>query len=211
MANLYEASAWTLDEVAHGREYVFHAGGELLAKASAIPTRRQEDVGMPYANPHAQFDDSRTVLSVTGPDGTPYFFVDRSYGQMGPQPAFIVAPNGTQIGALVVQKPSLKGAFKLARGSADHQSRFSLIDAGGAPHVTLTAPQWRQGDADFVFTDQNGNEIARCHVRQQQTEGQIRGLYEMRIHQALPEPSRSLVLGSLLGLALAVPPHLRRL
>src|SRR5919198_1336833 len=119
MVHLYQALTWTIDEPERSREYVIHAGGELLANVTRVAISRPDDAAMPYANPHAQHDENRIVVRAAGPDGTPYFYVDRTSNTTYPQPAFVVAPNGALIGSVAARTGGMKGVLALFSGQTE--------------------------------------------------------------------------------------------
>lgn len=202
MAHLYEALTWTIDEPQRPREYVIHDDGELLANVSRVAMRRPDDAAMPYANPHVQYDENRTVVCVAGPDRTPYFYVDRTNDLMRPQPAYVVAPNGGLIGSVTVATGGVKGAFKLLSGKRG--SRFLLADAQGNQSAFLTSPGMQNPHEEGTITDAAGQQIGAYKIAHSPYNDRRRR-YIARIHAPLPEPQRTLVLASLIGVELMTP------
>jgi hypothetical protein len=69
-----------------------------------VKISRPDDAAMPYANPHALYDESRVVVCVADPAGTPYFYVDRvNNPATAPQPAYVVAPDGKPLGSVTIR------------------------------------------------------------------------------------------------------------
>ncbi|KAB2347822.1 hypothetical protein [Actinomadura rudentiformis] len=200
MPHLYEALTWTIDEPDRPLEFVFHNDGEVLAKATRVAPPRQGDAAMPYANPHGQADDSRLMLCVAGADGTPYFYVDHTRDPMVTSPSFVVSPDGGLIGSVAVKRGGLKEAFTLFRGRGE--VRMVIQDADRQPVAMMTTPL--DPTVDGRLTDARGGaELGR--YRERALDGGRRRRRVMRLNQALPEPARTLVLGSLIGVELMVP------
>ncbi|TMQ84425.1 hypothetical protein ETD83_40840 [Actinomadura soli] len=202
MPHLYEALTWTIDEPRRPREYVFHDGGELLANATRVQVRRPDEAAVPYANPHAQHDESHIVLCVAGPDQTPYFYIDRTNDPMRPQPAHVVAPNGGRIGAIAVSTGGVKGVFKLMSGQQG--GRFALLDGYGNQTALLTGPGLRNPHEEGTITDPGGTQIAAFQTAHS-SYGERRRSYTVRLFHPLPEPQRTLVLAALIGVELMTP------
>jgi hypothetical protein len=202
MAHLYGALTWTLDEPGRPREYVIHDGGEVLANATRVALARPDDAAMPYANPHAGYDETRIVVCVAGPDRAPYFYVDRTNDPMHPRPAFVVAPNGGLIGSVAVSTGGVKGAFKLLSGQRG--GRYALLDATARPIATVTGAGMRDPGAEGTITDPNGATIA-WYSTALSPGGRGRRRHTMRLERPLPEPLHTLVLASLIGVELMTP------
>jgi hypothetical protein len=202
MTHLYEALSWTIDEPGRPREYVIHWGGEVLANVTRVAIPRPDDAAMPYGNPHAAYDETRTVVCVAGPDRTPYFYVDRTNDPMRPRPAFVVAPNGGLIGSVAVSTGGVKGAFKLLSGRRG--ARFALLDATGVLVATMTGAARANPGEEATITDPNGATIARYSTGLSAT-GHARRRHTMRLDRPLPEPGHTLVLASLIGVELMTP------
>ncbi|TDD80510.1 hypothetical protein E1293_20575 [Actinomadura darangshiensis] len=203
MPTLYEALAWTMDEPGPSRSYVFRDGDEVLANAARVPVQRQDQgSSVPYADPHAQYDETRVVVCVAAPDGSPYFYVDRTNDPMRPQPAFVVAAAGGLIGSIAVATGGVKGVFSLMSGKSG--GRYTLLDAQQRPLATLTGPGLRDPKAEGAVTDASGTEIARV-ATDVSPYNDRRRRRSMRVHQPLPEPLHTLVLASLVGVELMTP------
>lgn len=202
MPSLYEALTWTIDEPGPPRTYVFHDGDELLANGARVPVRRPDDAAMPYANPHAQYDESRVVIRVAAPDGSPYFHVDRTNDPMRPRPAYVVAANGELIGSIAVATGGLKGVFSLMSGKSG--GRFSLLDAQSRQLATFTGPGLRNPDAEGILNDASGTEIARVTTGHSPYNDRRRRR-TVRLHGPLPEPLHTLVLAMVIGVELMTP------
>lgn len=200
MTHLYEAMRWTVDEPGQPREYVVHDGGEILANVRRVAVARPGDAAMPYANPHAAYDETRIVVCAAGPDGTPYFYVDRTPHANGSAPALVVAPNGAFIGSVCVGKVGLGGVFKLLSGQGG--SGFDLRDASGTILATMTSPT--RSNHGGTVTDPHGTPVAwrsvavSPHVRR-------RRQHTMRIDRRHPEPLHTLLLAALIGVELMTP------
>jgi hypothetical protein len=205
MAHLYEALAWTIDEPERPREYVVHANGELLANITRVKTRRPDDAAMPYANPHAQYDESRIVVCATDPAGTPYFYVDRVNDPMtAPQPALVVAPDGKPLGSVAVHTGGVKGIFKLLFGRVE--SGYALMDAQGQNLAIMVSPPLTAPTQEGTVTDSRGEEIARYNVERSPYSDRRRR-YTMRLRNIAPEPLRTVLFASLIGVELMAPDH----
>lgn len=202
MPSLYEALTWTIDEPRRPREYVVHDNGEVLANVTRVPVRRQDDSAMPYANPHAQYDETRTVVCFAAPDQTPYFFVDRTNDPMRPQPAYVVAPNGGLIGSVAVMTGGLKGVVKLMSGKSG--GRYALLDAQGGETAFVTGPGMRNPSEEGTITDPGGNRIG-SYLTGHSPYDDRRRRYTVRVFAPLAEPQRTLVLASLIGIELMIP------
>lgn len=204
MTHLYEATAWTIDEPAQSREYVLHSNGEQLALFDRIAIRRPEDAAMPYANPHAERDGSRIVVCAMAPDGTKFFYVDWSQSEVAPQPAYVVAPDNSLIGAVSVSTGGggLKGTLKLISGRIGTQ--YVINDAYGRSLATMAFPPRQDPGQEGTVTDASGEEIARFGVERSPYSDRRRRS-TMRLHRALPEPLRTLMFASLVGVELMIP------
>jgi hypothetical protein len=207
MSHLYDARTWTIDEPNRPREYVISANDEVLANVTRVPMRRPDDAAMPYANPHAQYDETRTVVCAASPDGaTPFFYVDRTNDSVtGPAPALVVAPDGSRIGAIAVNHVGLRGIFKLMSGQGGGRGGgFALLDASGRPLATVLSPGPSNPAGEGTITDSGGTEIARYSTELSPYAARRRR-HTVRVHQPLAEPLHTLVLASLLGVELMTP------
>jgi hypothetical protein len=203
LTHLYEALTWTIDEPERPREYVVHADGELLANVTRVRIARPDDAAMPYANPHAQYDERRIVVCAADPTGTPYFYVDRSNESMtGPRPAFVVAPDGRLLGSVAVRTGGVKGIFKLLRGQTG--GGYALLDANGQSLATMVSPPMSAPTRPGTVTDPAGAEIAR-YVIQRSPYSDRRRRYIMRLRNIAQEPLRTVLLASLIGVELMIP------
>lgn len=201
MAHLYQTLAWTIDQPERTRGYVIHDNDELLANVTRVPLQHSGGRPMPYADPHAGYDESRAVLCAADTDGTPYFYVDHRNNPMRPQPAFVVAANGGLIGSIAVQV-SLKGTFKLLTGKSG--GNYALRDAQGNEHAMLTGTGMRNRQGSGVITGADGAEIGCFTTDLSPYLGHGRR-YMARVHHPLPEPARTLVFASLIGMELMIP------
>lgn len=202
MTHLYRALSWTVDEPERPREYVIHDDGVILAKVNRVAVARPDDAAMPYANPHASYDETRIVVCATAPDGTPYFYVDRTPGTTGPTPAFIVAPNGGLIGAIAVRRVGLKGMFRLLSGQAG--GGLLLQDASGKP--VATAAGRARNDPQGAIADANGAPLAWYSTEVSPLHHvPPRRRHTMRIDHIPPEPTHTLLLAFLIGLEALIP------
>lgn len=202
MTPLHEALAWTIDEPERPREYVVHSNGELLANVTRVKIARPDDAAMPYANPHAQYDERRIVVCAVDPAGTPYFYVDHSKSTTGPQPAFVVAPDGKLVGSVVVSTVGVKGIFKLFSGRAS--AGRALLDANGGTLAVMTSPPMNAPTQDGTVTDPAGAEIAR-YTTERSPYSDRRRRYTMRLRNVAPEPLRTVLFASLIGVELMTP------
>ncbi|MFI0450874.1 hypothetical protein [Actinomadura sp. 6N118] len=203
MTHLYEALSWTIDEPERPLEFVIHNDGEVLANVTRVAVRRPDDTGLPYADPHAQNDLSRTLLCVMDPHATPYFYVEHFSSMSGGySPAVVVAPDGGRIGVVAVKSGGLKGAFELL--THRHRPKFSLRDAEGREVVLMVGPPMDNPFAEGELRGPKGSEIGRFATRRS-PHNERRRQHTMRVHQALPEPARTLVLASLLGMEIVIP------
>jgi hypothetical protein len=203
MAHLYEATIWTIDEPERPREYVVHANGELLANVTRVKIASPDDAAMPYANPHAQYDERRTVVCAADPAGTPYFFVDRNNVSMtGPQPAFVVAPDGKLLGSVVVRSGGVKGIFKLLSGQGG--GGHALLDGNGQTLATMVSPPMSGPTRDGTVADPAGAEIGRYTIERSPYSDRRRR-YTMRVRNIAAEPLRTMLVASLIGVELMAP------
>lgn len=163
MTHLYRALSWTVDEPERPREYVIHDDGVILAKVNRVAVARPDDAAMPYANPHASYDETRIVVCATAPDGTPYFYVDRTPGTTGPTPAFIVAPNGGLIGAIAVRRVGLKGMFRLLSGQAGAASSSRTRAASRSQPRPVAPGTTRRAPSPMRTARRSRGTRPRCH------------------------------------------------
>jgi hypothetical protein len=199
---LCDALTWTIDEPERPREYVIHANGELLANVTRVKISRPDDSAMPYANPHAQYDESRILVCAIDPAGAPYFYVDRINNPQAPQPAFVVAPDGRPLGSVTIRTGGVKGIFKLFTGQAD--SGYALIDAHGQNLAIMVNPPMTAPTQAGIVTDPAGSEIAHYNVERSPYSDRRRR-YTMRLHDVAQEPLRTLLFASLIGVELMTP------
>ncbi|WP_242909093.1 hypothetical protein [Actinomadura terrae] len=206
MPSLYEALTWTVDEPAEPHHYVFHSNGELIANGTRLPTRRPEDAGVPYANPHAGFDDGRVLICVAAPDGAPYFYLDRTISSTSRQPVHVVAPNGAPIGSINVEIGGISGMFSVLSGKRG--SVFVLSDANRHRMATYTSPSMRKPRAGGTLADSSGAEIAHLAV-DRSPNAPRRRCKTMHLRHPLPEPLRTLVIATPIAVEMMISSPLR--
>lgn len=198
---LYESPSWIMDEPQRPREFVIHEDGEVLANITRVPLQRQDDPALPYANPHAYYDENRIVLCAAGPDGMPYFYVDRVRDPMRPRPSMVLAPDGSSVGSIAV-KTGITSVAKLLVGRKG--SGYALMDGYGRQVALLSHPPRSAPEQDGVIEDAQGAEVARFRTELSPHHDRRRR-YRMRLHHAPAEPVRTLVLAALIGVELMIP------
>ncbi|MEU8345951.1 hypothetical protein SAMN05443665_102172 [Actinomadura meyerae] len=188
MPALREALTWTIDQPGRVRSYVYHDAGEVLGHATRVPAQPADDLGLPYPDPHVLYDESRVVVCLADAAGTPYCYIDRTAAEMSVPPAQIVAPDGNRIGYVQV---------KGTRG-------YILHDAAGAVVAMLGGGFDHDRAEEKPITTQDGAELGGYLVAEAPS-GENRRRYTVRLHRPLPEPARTLMLASMVGMELHVP------
>ncbi|MEW2359623.1 hypothetical protein [Spirillospora sp. NPDC029432] len=203
--HLDDALAWTIDEPQLFRDFLVHADGRPLADVTRLPDPEADDGLMPYPDPHARYGTDRFRVSAATPDGRPRFIVDWTSDPMKPRPAFVTAPDGAPIGELAVSVGGFGGAFKFLTGRGG--AGYVLRDARGEVLAGLHTPPMNDPDAEGgveIAGENAGEEIGRFSVGLSPY-GDRRRRYTMRLHRPVPEPLRTLLLASLIGMELMVP------
>ena len=203
MGYLYDARTWIVDEPGPPRSYVIHDGEDVLANVARVPIQRPTDGLMPYANPHAGYDETRVVVCAAAPDGDRYFYVDHMRNQMGPSPALVVAGNGTdRVGTVAVHTGGLGSVFKLMAGKRG--GSYTLCDARGALMGNLVGPGPRNRGAQGTITAPAGAPIATYRT-EISPHNPRRRRHTVQLVQSTPEPAHTLVLAALIGVELMTP------
>jgi hypothetical protein len=200
--HLYDALAWTIDEPELFRDFLIHADGQVLANVTRVPERSDEDGLMPYPNPHARYGTRRYEVSAATPDGRPCFTVAWTQHEMKVEPAFVTAPDGTPIGTVGVDTGGLKQTMKFLAGRVG--AGYALRDARGEALAVLFTPPMDEPEEEGAVVSPDEEEIGRFSTVASPY-GDRRRRYGMRLHRPSPEPLRTLLLASLIGIELMIP------
>lgn len=188
MPHLSEALTWTIDQPGRIRNYVFHHDGHVLGNATRILTERPDDLGLPYPDPHVLYDESRVVVRLADAAGAPCCLVDRTSATMSVPPAFILAPNGSDL----IGRVYMKG------------ESYRLLDANGDTVANLGSAAAWGAEAEVPVAGRGGAEIARYRT-EKAANGEARRRHTVRLARPLPEPDHTLLLASLIGVELHIP------
>ncbi|XVQ14253.1 hypothetical protein ACQP1W_17425 [Spirillospora sp. CA-255316] len=200
--HLYDALAWTIDEPELFRDFLIHADGRVLANVTRVPERSDDDGLMPYPNPHARYGTGRVEVSAATPEGRPCFTIGWTQREMKVEPAFVAAPDGTLIGTVEVSVGGLNRLIKLLAGSGG--AGYALRDAQGEVLAAFFLPAGNDPGEEGTVMIAEGEEIGRFSIGDSPY-GDRRRRYVMRLHRPSPEPLRTLMLASLIGIELMVP------
>lgn len=202
MTGIYSTPVLTVEQLSTQLEYRITDGqGTPVAAAAQVAGERPRK-GL-LGRFSSGVENERLVVQVSDPGGAPLFFVDRA-----PEaPVAVVAPDGTVIGRLAYDAQAfaqsyLAGQARTPGGRDRFNESHRLVDANDN---TLCAVTWEEtrmggyvtdqpsGGRYCVFTDANGNELARMDQAQNK---QVRDRYDLRLNYQLPEPLRTLVIAS---------------
>ncbi|MBO2454299.1 hypothetical protein J4573_44940 [Actinomadura barringtoniae] len=223
MTDLWNAPAWVLEEPEQRREYVIlDQAGQVLANVPRVPLQPQGGQGggggggggLPYANPHAQHDESRVVVRVADPSGTTLFFVDRigTPADGTPDHVLVVAGDGqTMIGSLALATAGARSAFRIVRGGGFGGTGYAMRDAQGQEVGRATRQPTPPGTPELHFSlaDGQGTEVGRLHATQS-AYGERRRRWELQWGNWPQDPLRMLVMASPIAIELLTPIDIHR-
>jgi len=216
VTDLWSAPAWVLEEPEQRREYVIlDQAGQVLANVPRVPLQppNQGGGGLPYADPHAQRDESRVVVRVADPGGATLFFVDRigTPADGTPDHVLVVAGDGqTMIGSLALATQSARSAFRIVRGGGFGGTAYAIRDAQGQEIGRATRQPAPPGTPELhlTVTDGQGAEVGRLNATQS-AYGERRRRWELQWANWPQDPLRMLVMASPIAIELLMPIDLR--
>ncbi|MFI0450875.1 hypothetical protein [Actinomadura sp. 6N118] len=195
MTDLYGSPVLKIEQRSSQLEYQFaDANDQVIAVAGQVSGPKPRK-GL-RALLGSGLKNARVVVQVSGPDQTPFFFVDHQTGA----PVAIVAADGTLVGRYDHQPVTEMHQMAAARLTGQTPAMtHRLVDAHDRP-VCEIAWTLRPGGGEYRgwapvacdFTTLDGNRVAHVDVHA----ATFKDRYDLRLMLQLSEPLRTLVIAA---------------